>query len=72
MDRKTQDLIIMDVIKRILRSNTSSRLLYLEYVQPNREHLSWKWEKFDFDGRIARAGDDRDDLGNTNDEVMAA
>jgi len=73
MDRKTQEFIIMDVIKRILQSN--NRLLYLEYIQPNRKHLSWKWEEFDFDGRIARADDDRDkksNLGNTNNEVMAA
>ena len=47
VDRETQDMIMMDVIKRILRS--SNKLLYLEHIQPNRRHLSWKWEKFGFD-----------------------
>ncbi len=47
VDRETQDMIMMDVIERILRSN--NKLLYLEHIQPNRRHLSWKWEKFDFD-----------------------
>jgi hypothetical protein len=55
MDMKTQNLIIMDVITRILRSN--DKLLYLEYIQPNRKRLSWKWEEFDFDGRIAIASE---------------
>jgi hypothetical protein len=47
VDRETQDMIMMDVIKRILRSN--NKLLYLEHIQPNSRHLSWKWEEFDFD-----------------------
>jgi hypothetical protein len=46
VDRETQDMIMMDVINRILRS--SNKLLYLEHIQPNRRHLSWKWEEFDF------------------------
>jgi hypothetical protein len=47
VDRETQDMIMMDVIERILRS--SNGLLYLEHIQPNRRRLSWKWEDFDFD-----------------------
>jgi hypothetical protein len=47
VDRETQDMIMMDVIERILRS--SNKLLYLEHIQPNRQYLSWKWEKFDSD-----------------------
>ncbi len=63
VDSETQNMIMMDVIKRILRS--SNKLLYLEHIQPNIRRLSWKWEEFD--GGIAMAGDSR----NTN-EVMTS
>jgi hypothetical protein len=47
VDRETQNMIMMDVINRILRS--SNKLLYLEHIQPNGRHLLWKWEEFDLD-----------------------
>jgi hypothetical protein len=46
VDRETQDIIMMDVIKRIYERATNC---CLEHILPNGRHLSWKWEKFDLD-----------------------
>jgi hypothetical protein len=73
VDKQTQDIIIMDVVERILRSN--NKLLYLEHIQPNRKRLSWKWEEFDFDGRIVMAsvgtGNGDKNFGNGNEVITA-
>jgi hypothetical protein len=46
VDNETRNMIMINVIERILRS--SNRLTYLEHIHPHRHKLSWKWEKFDF------------------------
>jgi hypothetical protein len=46
VDEDTRNMIMINVIERILRS--SNRLMYLEHIHPHRHRLSWKWEKFDF------------------------
>ena len=46
VDEETRNMIMINVIERILRS--SNRLTYLEHIHPHTHKLSWKWEKFDF------------------------